>query len=58
MRADVPPPGRQIVFDEWAVAIVDAVRAFMPAAQATRRGFRHVVIRHDAARRSSATMAP
>jgi hypothetical protein len=46
MRSDVPPPGRAMTFPEWARAIVDGVRAFLPDATAVRKGHRQVIIRH------------
>jgi hypothetical protein len=46
MRSEVPPPGRAMTFPEWARAIVDGVRAFLPDATAVRKGRRLVIIRH------------
>jgi hypothetical protein len=46
MRSAVPPPGRAMSFPEWAEAIVDGVRCYLPDARAVRKGARTVVIRH------------
>jgi hypothetical protein len=48
-RLDVPPPGKAKPFDEWAFAIVAAVRGhYLPDARAVRKGSRLVIIRHGA----------
>jgi hypothetical protein len=46
MRSEIPPPGRAMSFPEWAEAIVDGVRRYLPDARAVRKGARTVVIRH------------
>jgi hypothetical protein len=46
MRSEVPPPGKAMAFREWAEAIVDGVRRYLPDARAVRKGSRLVVIRH------------
>jgi hypothetical protein len=45
MRLEVPPPGKAKRFDEWATAIVAAVREYLPDARAVRKGGT-VIIRH------------
>jgi hypothetical protein len=45
MRLEVPPPGKAKPFDEWAFAIVSAVRSYLPDIRAVRKG-RLVIIRH------------
>ena len=35
-----------MTFPEWAAAIVDSVRRYLPEARAARKGGRHVIIRH------------
>jgi hypothetical protein len=46
MRSEVPPPGRAMTFPEWSAAIVAGVRSRIPEIRATRKGHRHVIIRH------------
>jgi hypothetical protein len=46
MRLEVPTPGRAKPFDEWATAIVAAVREYLPDVRAVRKGSRLVIIRH------------
>src|SRR5664279_5424217 len=46
MRLDTPPPGKAKPFDEWATAIVAAVREYLPDIRAVRKGARLVIIRH------------
>jgi hypothetical protein len=46
MRLDIPPPGKAKPFDEWARAIVAAVREYLPDIRAVRKGARLVIIRH------------
>jgi hypothetical protein len=46
MRRVVPPPGRAMSFPEWSAAIVAGVRSRIPEIRATRKGHRHVIIRH------------
>jgi hypothetical protein len=46
MRLEVPPPGTGKPFDEWATAIVAAVREYLPDIRAVRKGSRLVIIRH------------
>jgi hypothetical protein len=37
-----------MAFPEWSKAIVDGVRSRIPEIRATRKGHRHVIIRHGA----------
>jgi hypothetical protein len=46
MRTEIPPPGPAMTFDVWSRAIVAGVRAYLPDAQAARKGSRLVIIRH------------
>jgi hypothetical protein len=47
MRSEVPPPGLAMTFPECAAAIVDGVRSRIPETRATRKGHRHVILRHS-----------
>jgi len=46
MRLEVPPPGKAKRLDEWAFAIVAAVRDYLPDIRASRKGSTLVIIRH------------
>jgi hypothetical protein len=47
VRADIPPPGPQMAFAEWASSIVVNVRRYLPSARAARPGRWLVIIRYD-----------